>query len=775
MNDFGFSFKSEEYTRHALLAIRNAMLSAGDMGHSYVGTEHLLLGIALDHASCGGGILKRQGVKADSIKERIAAVSGVDKNRKLGCEAFTPALKRCLKLSKRSAEDVSHSAVGTEHLLLAILSQQSSTARTVLSDMNVNPSRLYALCSEAIEVASAIGDKSPKKIFHLAKYGFDMVARAGEKGYDPCVGRDEELSRLMSILIRRNKNNPCILGEAGVGKTALVEALASRIADNNVPEPLIGTRIFSLSMASLLAGAKYRGDFEERLKLCIDEASSDPSVILFIDELHTLCGAGGAEGAIDAGNILKPMLARGELRIIGATTYDEYMQTLEKDKALARRFCTLRLNEPNTAQATEMLMRLKDKYERYHGVTVTDDAVRSAVELSNRYIPEGRLPDKAIDLLDEACSYVKLNSFTSTEEARQELSAVFTDYLSGKITKEAYFSKLSRHASDGFAHPTVTSEVMSSVLTLQHNLPTAELSPAKIDEVAHKLMEKIFGQEPAVALLTSALKRSVSGLGKSAKPFASIIFAGPTGVGKTALATALAYELFGEDAIVCLDMTEFAEAHTVSRIIGAPAGYVGHGSGGELTEKIRRKPRCLLLIDEFEKAHPDVRNLFLQILDKGALSDSLGRLAKFDQAVIIFTSNAKPAASAIGFGDAEKSAPSLPAFSRELLGRFDAVCQFAHVSQATALAVTEKELKSLALRCQNRGVTLTLSPNVAPHIAAHSDYKSFGVRAIQRTLAAQLEAPLCDLLADAATKEITVTATPADNRLTITADVIQTA
>ncbi len=748
MNDFDIFSLDGNFSRHALVAVKTAILSAGEWGHSYVGTEHLLYSIALDRTSCGGGILSRHGVRAADIKATIISLEGSDEKRTLTTESFTPALKRCIRFAKRSGEDISHGTVGTEHLLCAILGQQNSTARNVLSELKCNLSRLYTACSEAIEAADEVTEAKPKTTSqHLDKYGFDMVAKAKSTPYDPCIGRDDELNRLMSILIRRNKNNPCILGEAGVGKTALVEALALRIAEGNVPEPLLDSKLYSLSMASLLAGAKYRGDFEERLKHCIDDCLADPNIILFIDELHTLCGAGGAEGAIDAGNILKPMLARGGLRIIGATTHDEYMQTVEKDKALARRFSTLILNEPTIDQAIVMLRSIKEKYERYHSVMITDDAIEAAVRLTHRHIPDRRLPDKALDLLDEACSSVKLSTFTISDDIRHTLSKAFSDYISGSITKEAYFSQLSDQAAGDLTYPTVDFDTVSSALALQANICDTTLTPAKINLIGEHLRQNILGQNAAIDSLLACLKRVSGGFTSDRKPLAAVLFSGPTGTGKTSLARLLSEELFGEDSLITLDMTEFSEPATVTRIIGSPPGYIGHGTGGELTEKVRRKPRCVILLDEFEKCHRDVRNLFLQIFDTATLTDSLGRQTSFEQALIILTTNQNAKASTIGFGEKSSAHTALAsAFSPELVNRLDAVCVFEPMTEPACLEIISRSLSALQATCKSRGVLLTLAPEIPACLLEMSDYRTFGVRELYRTISGEIEAPLCDHL-----------------------------
>lgn len=765
MIEFDINYGKHNFTDRALVAVKTAILTASEMGHTYVGTEHILIGLLSDRTATAGNILGRYGVKKEDVTDRILSLVGRGEPTVLTASSFTPAVKRCIRLAKRSAEEVSHTRVGTEHILCAMLNQQNSTARSVLYDLNCNISRLYSACSEAIENTAILGSSPAKnKPHHLEKYGFDMVERAKTQGYDPCYCRDDELSRMISILIRRSKNNPCILGEAGVGKTALVEALATKISLGDVPEPLIGTRLYSLSLTQLLAGAKYRGDFEERLKQCVDEASTGGNIILFIDEFHTLIGAGAAEGAIDAANILKPMLARGELRVIGATTYDEYMQTIEKDKALSRRFSIIRLNEPTVDEAVTMLSHLKPKYESHHGVAIADEAIKSAVTLSDRYIGDRYLPDKAIDIIDEACSRVKLSGFTNSNRVREQLSNVFSDYIAGKISKEAYFEELSRHACEDFDIPRVTASVVESIIALQASIPTDALNPENIASLKHKLSQKIIGQSFAIESLIASLKRASSGLRENSKPLASLMFTGPSGVGKTALAESLTEYLTGDRSnLVRLDMSEFSEHHTVSRLIGSPPGYVGYGKGGELTEKVRRKPFCVVLFDEFEKAHHDVTQLLLQILDNGSLMDSAGRKISFKSAIIILTSNAVPEAhAAVGFANAQ-NAPSArellsKQFSYELMNRIDSICVFNRISGESAAEIARLALDELKDRCIKVGTSFEYDDSVLDLIVRLADIKNFGAREIHRIIAHKIESPLCDAIASSPTLGITVTA-----------------
>lgn len=780
MTEFDINFGKQNFTDRALVAVKTAILTANELGHTYVGTEHILIGLLSDPTSTAGSILLRHGVKKEDVNDRVIRMIGRGEPTVLTTASFTPAVKRCIRLAKRSAEEVSRTRVGTEHILCALMNQQNSTARSVLYDLNCNISRLYADCGEAIENTALLGSAPSKsKPHHLEKYGFDMVERARSQGYDPCFGRSDELSRMISILIRRNKNNPCILGEAGVGKTALVEALATKIAASDVPEPLVGAKIYSLSLTQLLAGAKYRGDFEERLKQCIEEASQNENIILFIDEFHTLIGAGAAEGAIDAANILKPMLARGGIKVIGATTYDEYMQTIEKDKALSRRFSCIRLDEPPVDEAIKMITHLKPKYEAHHGVVICEDAISAAVRLSDTYICDRYLPDKAIDIIDEACSYVKLTGFTNSNRVREQLSNVFSDYIAGKISKEAYFEELSRHACEDFALPKVTASAVESIIALQTSVPDKSITSEKISSLEEKLSQRIVGQTQAISALVSTLRRASSGIRTSLKPLASVMFTGPTGVGKTALAESLAENLFADKQnLIRLDMSEFAERHTVSRLIGSPPGYVGYGEGGELTEKVRRKPFCVVLFDEFEKAHRDVTQLLLQILDSGHLYDSMGRKVSFRSAVIILTSNAVPEGqSTVGFGSKENVRSAREAlsnrFSYELMNRIDNVCVFNRLSAESAAEIARLALDELKDRCLKVGSSLEYDDGVVELIVRLADIRNFGARDIHRIIAHKIESPLCDLLADAQISSITVTAD--SNEITLRTNKVLTA
>lgn len=764
MFEFNELYGNDNFTDSALRSISHGIRRAGQMGHTYVGTEHLLLGLLSDGSSAASSILDRFSVSYKAVENKILELIGSGEPTVVTGSMLTPAAKRCIRFAKRTAGDVSNTKAGTEHILCAILNQQNSTARSILFDLNCNISRLYTSAGEAVEKSSVLGQaKEQQRLTHLEKYGFDMVERAKKSGYDPCVERDGEITRMIEILMRRGKNNPCLVGEAGVGKTAIVEALATKIANAEVPKPLIGKRIFSLSLTTLLAGAKYRGDFEDRLKACIEEASRTGDVILFIDELHTLVGAGAAEGAIDAANILKPMLARGELRLIGATTYDEYRKTVEGDKALERRFCVIRVNEPSQDAAVKMLTRLKSKYEQHHKVVIESSAIEAAVSLSARYITDRYLPDKAIDIIDEACASVKLKDFTNSE-SRSDLSSAFNDYVNGKIPKESYFEELFRRTGDNDGVTRVMPSDVERIITLQTSIPQDKLVAVSSEDVYNKLSSKIIGQPEAIASLISALKRAGTGLRANEGPMAALMFSGPTGVGKTELGRILAKSLFGSDeALIRFDMSEFSERHSVSRLIGSPPGYVGYQQGGELTERVRKRPSCVLLFDEFEKADREVAAILLQLLDTGFLTDSNGRKVSFKNCIVILTTNAVSTKNATcGFtsgeaGDGTRSGLS-KVFSFELMNRLDAVCSFRRLTRDDCEQIAEIRLNELVERASVQGIELELSSNLAREVVDGSSFETFGAREIARVISDKIENPLADLLLSGTRGRVMVTA-----------------
>ena len=753
MNFFIDLFGSDNFTPNALEAVNKAITSAGSMGHTYVGTEHLLLGLLKVEDCAAAIILNRFGIRLEAVKKRIDELIGTGERTKTNGSMLTLCAKRSINLAKKTASDISKTRVGTEHILCAVINQQNSTAKGILYDLDCNISSLFLSCTQAVEKSASVGDQNKKRRpATLEKYAIEMVSQARKDGYDPCISRENEINRLIGILLRRTKNNPCIIGEAGVGKTALVEALATKIAQGSVPKSLENTMIYNLSLAQLLAGAKYRGDFEERLKNCIDDASSSNNVILFIDELHTLVGAGAAEGAIDAANILKPMLARGEVRVIGATTFDEYTKFIEKDKALERRFSVVRLDEPSMEDAIQMICGIKEKYELHHGVRIPTEAVKTAVELSSRYMTERRLPDKAIDVIDEACTNVKLKAITIQSRSEPDLAKVFNDYVQGKVTKEAYFEALSERAGKENVSLCVTSEDVESVVALQVSVPKLGDLSNRADQIGRLLSERVLGQSEAISSLVSALKRSSSVLRSETKPICALMFSGATGVGKTELAKVLCEAVFGNaDCLIRFDMTEFSEHHSVSRLIGSPPGYVGFGTGGELTEKVKRKPFCILLFDEFEKADKEVAALMLQILDNGFITDSTGRRVSFKNSIIIFTTNALASKSSqLGFsGSAQRSSAReglSRVFSSELMNRLDCVCAFSPLGYETCKDIARARLEKLSCQLSSLGRSLCVTDEVLDYIVTKSDYKNFGARDVLRVISEEIEPALSELI-----------------------------
>lgn len=788
MLDFDKTYGCSNFTENSLEAVRFAVASASEFGHTYVGTEHILLGLVHDDSSAAMDILRRFAVTYSGVYSRICETIGRGEKTNLTTAMFTPAAKRCIRLAKKTACDISKTKVGTEHILYALLNQQNSTARGILYDLNCSISKLYEGCSEAVEKSSLAAERqSGARLVNLEKYGFDMVKRASAKGYDPCVMRDKELERLIEILLRRQKNNPCLIGEAGVGKTAIVEALATKLASGDVPASLRGIRLYSLSLTQLLAGAKYRGDFEERLKACIDEASTAKDVVLFIDEIHMLMGAGAAEGAIDAANILKPMLSRGEIRVIGATTFDEYRKTIEKDKALERRFSSITVEEPTEETAVAMLFEIKKKYELHHSVSISDAAVKAAVGLSMRMLPARRLPDKAIDVLDEACSKVKLRHYNENE-VQNKLSKSFSGYVNGAISKENYFAELSKEAFRESVLPVVEEEDILAAVSAQSSVPQSAGTVSDIAAMEAELSRTVIGQQKAVAALISAMKRSGSGLRDPNRPIASLIFSGPSGVGKTSLAKALAKAVFGsEDSLIRFDMSEFSEKHSVSRLIGSPPGYTGFDEGGELTESVRKRPYSAVLFDELEKAHSGVRAVLLQLLDNGFLTDSSGRKVSFKNTIVIMTTNVSSKANAsCGFGaSSSQSAPrdSLSkTFSYELMNRVDAVCPFSKLSQADCVKIADICLGELKSRAEAAGTKIAFDESVAEKIAASAQSDSYGARETKREIVRQIENPLADAMIKGSKQiycfvgdkgiELSEHSDTAQNKQKVTADII---
>ncbi len=665
-----------KFTKRAEKALEHANKVAVKLGHNYIGTEHLLYGLVKEGAGIAGKVLENQGVTPDKILKEIEALIGTNEGALDTIESsvgFTPRTKRVIENAFREAKKQDNDYIGTEHLLIGIMREGDSVAVRIMLDLNVDPQKLY---NEIVKVLNddetLLGNN--KNISHksnssynqtttLNQFGADLTKQAGDGKLDPVIGRKDEIERVIQILSRRTKNNPCLIGEPGVGKTAVVEGLAQKIVAEDVPEILKGKRVVSIDISSMVAGAKYRGDFEERIKKCLNEVKKAGDVILFIDEIHTIVGAGSAEGAVDAANILKPLLARGEVNVIGATTLNEYRKYIEKDSALERRFSPVTVTEPTVEDTIKILQGIRDKYEAHHNVKITEEAIKSAVELSVRYINDRFLPDKAIDLIDEAASKVRMKAYTQPDSIKQieeDLDKVlkekddavhtqnFEKAAKLRDTQHELEEKLEKQkkkweSKNSKEIITLTEEDIAGIIASWTRIPAQKLTEdenKRLKNLEKTLHERVIGQNEAVEAVSKAIRRGRVGLKDPNRPIGSFLFLGPTGVGKTELSKALAESLFGkEDSMIRIDMSEFMEGHSVSKLIGSPPGYVGYDEGGQLTEKIRRNPYSVVLFDEIEKAHPDVMNMLLQILDDGRLTDSNGRTVDFKNTVIIMTSN----------------------------------------------------------------------------------------------------------------------------------------
>lgn len=642
-----------------------------ELGHNYIGTEHVLYGLAKEGEGIAAKVLLNKGITPEKIVKKIEEIvgKGNEIEETLG---FTPRTKRILENAFLETKKIGSNFIGTEHLLLAILKESDCLAVKIILELNVEIPKIYNEIAKVVneeEIDNDINKKLSKSVGGtsatptLNQYGDDITAKAEEGKYDTIIGREKEIERIMQIISRRNKNNPCLVGEPGVGKTAIVEGLAEKIIAGDVPENLKNKRIIDLDISGIVAGAKYRGDFEERIKKILDEVKKAKNIILFIDEIHTIVGAGAAEGAIDAANILKPLLARGEIQLIGATTLDEYRKYIEKDSALERRFSIINVNEPSAKNTIEILKGIIDKYEAHHNVKITNEAIESAVNLSVKYITDRFLPDKAIDLIDEAASKIRTKIFTEPDEikelqeeitilAKEKEEAIYEQEFEKAAQlrdKEELLKKKLNEKMENLEKirnrdvAEITEENIAEIISRWTGVPVQKLTQDennKLKNLEENLHKRIIGQNEAVEAVAKAIKRSRVGLKDPNRPIGSFLFLGPTGVGKTELSKALAEILFeNEKALIKLDMSEYMEAHSISKLIGSPPGYVGFDNGGQLTEKIRRQPYSLILLDEIEKAHPDVLNLLLQILEEGRLTDSQGREVNFKNTVIIMTSN----------------------------------------------------------------------------------------------------------------------------------------
>lgn len=779
----------EKYTKKAFDVLQRAKEAAAKLGNEYIGTEHILLGLTLVQQSVAAKALEGQNVTYHQVMERICEMQGEKQKFYLPLD-MTPRAKRVVERSKQEAVRLGANYVGTEHILLALLREPDTLAITLLEDLGVDIQTLYEdimllLGESEAQPAGVQGmHERPKEEISetetLDKFSRDMTALAKQGKFDPIVGREQEIERIIRILSRRTKNNPCLMGDPGVGKTAIVEGLAQKISDGNVPDTLRHKRILSLDLSAMVAGSKYRGEFEERMKKALEDVKAAGNIILFIDEIHTVIGAGAAEGAIDASNILKPALARGEIQLIGATTLEEYRKHIEKDAAFERRFQPVRVEEPTEAVAVQMLTALKDPYEMHHRVRISDEAIAAAVRLSARYVTERFLPDKAIDLIDEAASCLRLSAYTAPTSIK-ELEARIAELEQEKETaiKTEEFEQAAeiKKLQDGLrtslkaakrawesTHDSgeivVTADNVAEIVSRWTGIPVQSMQEEEsqrllhLEEVLHK---RVIGQDEAVKALAKAVRRGRVGLKDPNRPIGSFLFLGPTGVGKTELSKALAEALFGdENAMVRIDMSEYMEKHSVSKLIGSPPGYVGYEEGGQLSERIRRNPYSVLLFDEIEKAHPDVFNILLQVLDDGQITDAHGRKVSFKNTVIIMTSNCGAAnimsPKRLGFGassDAKANYEQMKAkvmedvkqsFKPEFLNRIDEIIVFHPLYKEDMKAILDIMLRSVTSRVmENMELKLKVTDEAQDYLIDKGFDEKYGARPLRRALQTYLE------------------------------------
>ena len=776
-------YKFTGFTEKANDALNKAMEIAENLGHTYIGSEHILLGLLNNENSVAGKLLKEKGINFNNIYDMIKATVGVGIPTELLPSDFTPRSKHIIESALVLSGSMGQSLSGTEHLLISMCREGSGYACELIRRTGASIQDILTTLAESMVGVGQQNEKKSKdsdKNDTLSKFSRDLTLLAKENKIDPVIGREKEIERVIQILSRRTKNNPCLIGEPGVGKTAIAEGLALRIANGQVPELLNGKRIVSLDLTGMVAGTKYRGDFEDRIKNVIDEVKNSNDIILFIDEVHTLVGAGGAEGAVDAANILKPSLARGELQVIGATTIDEYRKNIEKDAALERRFQPVTVGEPSIDDSIEILKGIRDKYEAHHKVKITDDAIESAVKLSTRYIGDRFLPDKAIDLVDEACSRVRLKSFTAPPNIKEmenrlheikgekqsavnqqdfERAAKLRDE-ENSLQKLYDDEKAKWQSADNNRDLQVTEKEIAEIVAGWTGIPVSRMTQKENERLLNmeeELHKRIVGQEKAVSAVSKAIRRGRAGLKDPKRPIGSFIFCGPTGVGKTELTKALATAMFGdENAMIRLDMSEFMEKHTVSKLIGSPPGYVGFDEGGQLTEKVRRKPYSVILFDEIEKAHPDVFNMLLQILDDGILTDSKGRRVDFKNCVIIMTSNVgakliTEEKTTFGFTDdtsEEKSEDSIKeavmgqlknTFRPEFLNRVDDIIVFNRLNKKEIHKIAENLLENLQKRMKDLEIQMEFSESVVDFVSDAGYDKVYGARPLKRAIQTKIE------------------------------------
>ena len=791
-------YRFNGFTEKANKALNNAIETAQDFGLTYIGSEHLLYGLLLEQDCVAAKVLNDNGVTAEKIYDILCSITSKGVRRELAPDNFSPRAKRIIDISVAAAASMGLRLVGTEQLLLGIIEEGDNYATRAIGETGADIRNVYQSLMSAIgaypdedaEVANQSGGANAKNSGtpNLDKFGRDLTALAKEHKLDPVIGRANEIQRVIQILTRRTKNNPVLIGEPGVGKTAIAEGLAQKIVDDEVPELLKNKRVVTLDLTGMIAGTKYRGDFEERIKSAIEEVTNAHDIILFIDELHTIVGAGSAEGSADAANILKPSLARGDFQLIGATTINEYRKYIEKDAALERRFQPVTVGEPTQEEAVLILKGLRDKYEAHHKVVITNEAIEAAVKLSSRYITDRFLPDKAIDLIDEACSKVKLRAYTAPDSVKElesrlknmdaEKSAAIAEQDFERAAKirddekslkeqlaaeQEKWKKENDHVSGE-----VNAEEVAAIVSSWTGIPATQLTKEesqRLLDMEKILHERIVGQDEAVSAVSRAIRRSRVGLKDPKRPMGSFIFLGPTGVGKTELCKALAEAMFGdENALVRFDMSEYMEKHTVSRLVGSPPGYVGYDEGGQLTEKVRRKPYCVLLFDEIEKAHPDVFNILLQILDDGILTDSQGRKVDFKNTIIIMTSNIgarriTDERKSLGFGNSDSvisdeqvredvMAELKKAFRPEFLNRVDDTIVFRQLKAEDIEQIAGKLLNTLAKRVAERNINITFTDAAIKQIAKVGFDATYGARPLKRAIQSEIEDALSNEMLD---------------------------
>ncbi len=792
------------FTERAQRVLVAAQKEAAQMGRNYVGTEHLLLGILTDPGSAASAL---EGVTLEAARQEVIQMLGKgDDNSPIRTMVYTPRTKKVLEQSAKEARDLQHNYVGTEHLLLALIHEREGVAATILTKMGKNLPKMREEILRALSGEEAApGEKGGKKsestptLDHFAR---DLTKAAQNGELDPVIGRTKEIERIVQILSRRTKNNPVLIGEPGVGKSAIVEGLAQLIVEGNIPEILRGKRVVSLDLAGMVAGAKYRGEFEERLKNAMGEIKKAGNVILFIDELHTMVGAGASEGSIDAANIMKPLLARGELQCVGATTLNEYHKYIEKDSALERRFQPVMVGEPNKEESIAILHGLRDRYEAHHRVRITDEAIEAAVQLSDRYITDRFLPDKAIDLIDEAASRVRIKAFTAPPDMKEQETRL---EALGKETEEAVahedFEKAAqlrdekKRLQNEIAQrrkeweqrregrvEIVGEEEVAQIVSSWTGIPVSRMTESEAERLLHleeTLHNRVIGQDEAVAAVARAVRRARAGIKDPQRPIGSFIFLGPTGVGKTELCKALGEALFGdENSVIRIDMSEYMEKHSVSRMIGSPPGYVGYEEGGQLTEKVRRKPYSIVLLDEVEKAHPDVFNVLLQILEDGRLTDGQGRVVDFKNTVIVMTSNAGVQTikkqRTMGFGSTDNREKTYEqmrdnimdevkqVFRPEFLNRVDEIIVFHELTETDIHQIAALMLKAVGKRLAERGIELEVTSEAVDLLARSGFDPQYGARPLRRTIQRKVE--------DALSEEILSGAIHLGDRVSVSAE-----